>query len=126
MTRSDEASVMQDFKRRLRLVIAVNALLGLVLLLWPGLVAEGAGSWTRGIGLALLLLALAVAPAAVVPQASRYLGLFAAVAQIALGLFMLFTGATIGWLFAIYAASTAYLLLSSFWRGFRAALMAKP
>lgn len=124
---------MANYERVLRIVIFIDGLLGLVLLLWPGLVAGGplehkldASTWTRGAGLFLILLSLALLPAAVFALANRYLALFAATVQVLLGLFFAFSGASLGWLLAIYFFVAAYLLFAAFWSGFRQYLMSKP
>jgi len=117
--------MMANYERILRIVILIDGLLGLVLLLWPGLVAGGplehggASTWGRGAGLFLILLSLALLPAAVFALANRYLALFAAAAQVLLGLFFAFSGAHLAWLLAIYLFVAAYLLFAAFWRGFR-------
>jgi hypothetical protein len=80
----------------------------------------------RGAGLFLILLSLALLPAAVFALANRYLALFAAAAQVLLGLFFAFSGARLAWLLAIYMFVAAYLLFAAFWRGFRHYLMSKP
>jgi hypothetical protein len=125
--------MMANYERILRIVILIDGLLGLVLLLWPGLVAGGpseygggASTWGRGAGLFLILLSLALLPAAVFALANRYLALFAAAAQVLLGLFFAFSGAHLAWLLAIYLFVAAYLLFAAFWRGFRQYLMSKP
>ena len=125
--------MMANYERVLRIVILIDGLLGLVLLLWPGLVAGsplehggGASTWERGAGLFLILLSLALLPAAVFALANRYLALFAAMVQVLLGLFFAFSGAHLGWLLAIYLFVAAYLLFAAFWRGFRQYLMSKP
>ena len=125
--------MMANYQRILRIVILIDGLLGLVLLLWPGLVAGGplehsgeASTWARGAGLFLILLSLALLPAAVFALANRYLALFAAAAQILLGLFFAFSGVDLAWLLALYLFIAAYLLFASFWRGFRQYLTSKP
>lgn len=123
---------MTDYERILRIVIIIDGLLGVVLLLWPSTLAgdvahhHAATTWTRGAGLSLILLSLALLPAAVFPLANRYLGVLAGVSQLILGLFFAFSGARLGWLLAIYFFASAYLLLSAFWRGFKQYLMSKP
>ena len=125
--------MMANYQRILRIVILINGLLGLVLLLWPGLAAgvsveysDDTSTWARGAGLLLILLSLALLPAAVFTLANRYLALFAAAAQVLLGLFFAFSGARLAWLLAIYLFVAAYLLFAAFWRGFRQYLMSKP
>jgi hypothetical protein len=124
--------MMANYERILRIVILIDGLLGLVLLLWPCLLAasggddEWAGTWARGAGLFLILLSLALLPAAIFAMANRYLALFAALAQVSLGLFFAFSGAHLAWLLAIYGFASAYLLLAAFWRGFQQYLMSKP
>jgi hypothetical protein len=124
--------MMANYERILRIVIIIDGLLGLILLLWPCLLAASgendgwAGTWTRGAGLFLVLLSLALLPAAIFAMANRYLALFAAVAQVSLGLFFAFSGARLAWLLAIYGFASAYLLLAAFWRGFQQYLMSKP
>lgn len=110
--------MMANYERILRVVILIDGLLGVVLLLWPGPVAGGplkhgggASTWGRGAGLFLILLSLA---------------LFAAAAQVLLGLFFAFSGAHLAWLLAIYLFVAAYLLFAAFWRGFQQYLMSKP
>jgi hypothetical protein len=125
--------MMANYERILRIVIIIDGLLGLILLLWPCLIAaapggddDWAGTWVRGAGLFLLLLSLALLPAATFAMANRYLALFAALAQVSLGLFFAFSGARLAWLLAIYGFVSAYLLLAAFWRGFQQYLMSKP
>jgi hypothetical protein len=125
--------MMANYERILRIVILIDGLLGLLLLLWPGLVAGGslehsggASTWGRGAGLFLILLSLALLPAAIFALANRYLALFAAAAQVLLGLFFAFSGARLAWLLALYLFVAAYLLFAAFWRGFRQYLMSKP
>jgi hypothetical protein len=125
--------MMANYERILRIVILINALLGFILLLWPCLLAgasgeddEWAGTWARGAGLFLILLSLALLPAAIFAMANRYLALFAALAQASLGLFFAFSDARLDWLLAIYCFASAYLLVATFWRGFRQYLMSKP
>jgi hypothetical protein len=124
---------MTNYERILRVVILINALLGLLLLLWPSLLAgapagyeEWTGTWARGAGLFLVLLSLALLPPAILALANQYLALFAAVAQLLLGLFFAFSDARVAWLLAIYCFVSAYLLFASFWRGLRQYLMSKP
>jgi hypothetical protein len=123
---------MTGYERILRVVILIDGLLGLVLLLWPSLVAPDAvhhhavTAWRRGVGLSLILLSLALLPAAVFSLANRYLAVLAAASQLILGLFFAFSGARFGWLLAIYFFVSAYLLLAAFWRGLRQYLMSKP
>jgi hypothetical protein len=125
--------MMANYERILRIVILIDGLLGMLLLLWPGLVAGGsldhgggASTWGRGAGLFLILFSLALLPAAVFALANRYLALFAAAAQVLLGLFFAFSGARLAWLLALYSFVAAYLLFAAFWRGFRQYLMSKP
>jgi hypothetical protein len=123
---------MTDYERILRVVIFIDSLLGLVLLLWPSLLAADAvhhhavTAWRRGTGLSLILLSLALLPAAIFVLANRYLGVLAGASHLILGLFFTFSGARLGWLLAIYFFVAAYLLLAAFWRGFRQYLMTKP
>ena len=124
---------MDTFRRTLKVVIAVNILLGLVLLIWPGLIADGYDAyaavdrtWTRGLGLVLILLSLSFVPSAVLPLANRYLGLLAAAAQLVIGLFFLIAMVDLWWLLAAYAFIVSYLLFATFWRGTREHLMSKP
>jgi hypothetical protein len=125
--------MMTNYERILRIVILIDGLLGLVLLLWPSLLAgapashgEGASAWPRGVGLLLILVSLALLPAAIFALANRYLALFAAGAHVLLGLFFAVSGAHLAWLMAIYFFASAYLLGTAFWRGFRQYLMSKP
>jgi hypothetical protein len=124
--------MMTNYERILRVVILIDGLLGLILLLWPSLLAGdavhhgAAATWTRGAGLSLILLSLALLPAAIFVLANRYLAVLAAASQLILGLFFAFSGARLGWLLAIYFFASAYLLLSAFWRGFKQYLMSKP
>jgi hypothetical protein len=125
--------MMTNYERILRVVILIDGLLGLILLLWPSLLAgdvphhgAAAATWTRGAGLSLILLSLALLPAAIYALANRYLAVLAGASQIILGLFFAFSGARFGWLLAIYFFVSAYLLLAAFWRGFRQYLMSKP
>lgn len=131
--RVSTAKTMANYERVLRIVILINGLLGLVLLFWPGLVAGdslehggGASTWGRGTGLFLILLSLALLPAAIFAIANRYLALLAAAAQIVLGLFFAFSGAHLAWLLAVYLFVAAYLLFAAFWRGFQQYLTSKP
>lgn len=122
---------MNSFTRTLKLMIAANVLIGVLFLVWPGVLADGghtdgSDAGVRGLGLALILLSFAVAPAALFPLANPYLALFAAVAQVVLGLFFLFATPDLWWLLGLYAFVIAYLLAATFWQGFRADLMARP
>jgi hypothetical protein len=65
-------------------------------------------------------------PPAVIALANRYLAVFAAVAQVLVGLFFAFSGARLAWLLAIYFFVSAYILLAALWRGFMQYLMSKP
>lgn len=122
-----------SYERILRVVLVVDALLGLVLLLCPGLIAgapvhaiEGTRDWARAAGLVLLLLVLALLPAAVVARANQYLSALAAAAHGLLGILFLFSGANLGWLPTLYFFASAYFLGTAFWRGFRDYLMSRP
>ena len=122
-----------SYERILRVVLVVDALLGLVLLLCPNVIMgapvdsiEGTSDWARAAGLILLLLVLALLPAAVVARANQYLSALAAAAHGLLGILFLFAGANPGWLLALYFFASAYFLGTAFWRGFRDYLMSKP
>jgi hypothetical protein len=125
--------MMATYERILRIVILIDGLLGLILLLWPSLLAgtpagpdDTASTWARGAGLALLLLSLALLPAAFVALANRYLALFAAGTQALLGLFFAVSEAHLAWLLASYFFAVAYILGTAFWRGFQQYLTSKP
>lgn len=122
-----------SYERILRVVLVVDALIGLVLLLWPSLITAapvssvaGASGWVRAAGLILLLLVLALVPAAAVARANRYLSALAAAVHGLLGILFVFSGAGTGWLLALYFFASAYFLATAFWRGFRDYLMSKP
>ena len=123
---------MTNYERVLRVVILVDGLLGLALLIYPSFLASGlehsaeASTWARGAGLFLSLLSIALLPPAIIVLANRYLALFAAVAQVLIGLFFAFSGARLAWLLAIYFFVSAYILLTALWRGFMQYLMSKP
>ncbi len=120
-----------SYERILRVVLGVDALLALVLLLWPGLIMgapvdliEGASGWVRAAGLILLLLVLALVPAAVVARANQYLSALTAAAHGLLGILFVFSGGP--WLLALYFFASAYFIGTAFWRGFRDYLLSKP
>lgn len=118
---------MKSFTRTLKGMIVINLLIGVLFLVWPGAHADaGATVGMRGLGLMLILLSLALAPAAFLPLANRYLALLAAVAQATLGVYFVFAGPQFRWLLAVYAFVTAGALVATFWRGFRDDLMARP
>ena len=123
---------MTNYERVLRVVILIDGLLGLALLIYPSFLASGlehgagASTWARGAGLFLSLLSIALLPPAVIARANRYLAVFAAVAQVLIGLFFAFSGARLAWLLVIYFFVSAYMLLAAFWRGFIQYLMSKP
>lgn len=123
--------MMANYERILRIVILLDGVLGLLLLLWPALLAGSAhgygpeaSTWARGNGLLLVLLSLALLPAAFVARANRYLAVFAVAAQAMMGLFFLLAGHA--WLIVIYFLASTYLLGTAFWRGFRQDLMSRP
>ena len=125
--------MMTSYERILRIVVLVDGLLGLILLLWPSLIAgapvayaEGTNTWARAAGLILVLLVLALLPAAFVARANRYLSAFAAAAHGLLGVFFAFSGAHLAWPLAIYFFASAYLLGAAFWREFMQYLMSRP
>ena len=103
---------MTSYERVLRVVILVDGLLGLALLICPSFLVSG--------------LSIALLPPAVIVLANRYLAVFAAVAQVLIGLFFAFSGARLAWLLAIYFFVSAYVLLTALWRGFLQYLMSKP
>ena len=124
--------MMANYERILRVVILLDALLGLVLLLWPSLLAGDAGPttaaniWPRAAGFLLLLLSLALLPPAIFALANRYLAVLAAVAQAVIGLFFALSGTPFAWLLAIAFFASSYLLAAALWRGFQQYLMSKP
>ena len=123
--------MMASYERILRVVVPLDALLGVVLLLWPSLLAGDAGPtvatiWPRAAGFLLLLLSLALLPPAIFAPANRYLAVLAAVAQAVIGLFFVVSGTPFAWLLAIAFFASSYLLAAALWRGFQQYLMSKP
>lgn len=124
---------MKSFARTLKVMIVINVLIGLLFLIWPEALTESSAgyigyetTWARGLGLMLILFSFALVPAAILPLTNRYLALLAAFTQSLLGIYFLCAGPNLRWLLVIYAFVVAYLLLATFWRGFRDDLMARP
>ncbi|MBK8209208.1 MAG: hypothetical protein IPK78_03865 [Rhodospirillales bacterium] len=123
--------MMASYERILRVVVLLDALLGVVLLLSPSVLAGDAGPtaaniWPRAAGFLLLLLSLALLPPAIFAPANRYLAVLAAVAQAMIGLFFVVSGTPFAWLLAIAFFASSYLLAAALWRGFQQYLMSKP
>jgi hypothetical protein len=120
------------FRIAVRAALAIFALLGAWLLVHPQSLAALLGEThrlgdlgTRAAGLALILFALAAAPAAVVARANRLLGLQPAMAGAALGLFFLVAGGGF-WLPGAVLLAVAVGLLWTFWLDYRSHLMSLP
>ncbi len=119
------------FRSRLRIAMGLDALVGLTLLVAPGLLSDALGSapggevWQRLAGLALLLLVLAQAPAALFPAAARFLALHAILTRLCLAVFLALCAGGFLWLAAAEALLFVVLLRARM-AGLRADLDTRP
>ncbi|MBB3189912.1 hypothetical protein [Halomonas cerina] len=122
----------RSFRRVMQVGIALNVLFGLWLWWWPAslLGILGAGvpyplTWVRYTGLAMLVVGLLYLPAALAPLHNRLVALLSILFRGVFALFFLFAAGLL-WLPALYEALLAVLQGITFWRAWRADLMAKP
>ncbi|MDI5922993.1 hypothetical protein QLQ86_19730 [Halomonas sp. LR5S13] len=122
----------RTFRRVMRAGIALNVLLGLWLWWWPAGFLEIIGAdlaapltWPRYAGLAMLAVGLLYLPAALAPLHNRLVALLSTLFRGLFALFFLFAAGPL-WLLAFYEALLAVLQGVTFWRAWRADLMAKP
>jgi hypothetical protein len=119
------------FRRVLRIGLALDALLGLSLLLWPGglvmLLGLGqpADPWARAAGLMMLGLATFTLPALIRPLRHRFATLLSTAMRGALGLLFLLAGGSFFWL-CLYQVALAIAQGLLYWRAWLADLMSKP
>lgn len=122
----------RTFRRVMLAGIALNVLLGLWLWWWPesflALIRADLAApltWPRYAGLAMLVVGLLYLPAALAPLHNRLVALLSILVRGGFALFFLFASGLL-WLPALYEGGLAVLQGVSFWRGWRADLMAKP
>jgi hypothetical protein len=122
---------VERFRQVLRIGLALDALLGLSLLLWPGdlvmLLGLGqpADPWGRAAGLMILGLATFTLPAMIRPLRHRFATLLSTALRGALGLLFLLAGGGFFWL-CLYELALAIAQGRFYWRAWRADLMSKP
>ena len=121
-----------NFKRVMWVGIALNVFFGLWLWFSPASLLGVMGidqpaplTWARYAGLAMVVVGLFYLPAALSPLHNRFIAAMATVSRGLFSLFFLFSTGIL-WLPALYEAVFAVLQGTTFWRGWRADLMAKP
>lgn len=122
----------RTFRRVMFAGIALNVLIGLWLWWWPACFLGVIGAdlaapltWPRYAGLAMLVVGLLYLPAALAPLHNRLVALLSILFRGGFALFFLFASGLL-WLPALYETILAVLQGVTFWRGWRADLMAKP
>ncbi|SEL84096.1 hypothetical protein [Halomonas daqiaonensis] len=122
----------RTYRRVMQVGIALNVLIGLWLWWWPASLLEiiradlaAPLTWPRYAGLAMLAMGLLYLPAALSPLHNRLVALLSILFRGLFALFFLFASGLL-WLPALYEAVLAVLQGITFWRGWRADLMAKP
>jgi hypothetical protein len=122
---------VERFRRVMGIGLALDALLGLWLLLWPGgavaLLGLGAPAdpWARAAGLMVLGLATFAVPALIRPLRQRMATLLSIAMRAALGFLFLVAGGGFVWL-SLYQLALASAQGLLYWRAWLADLMSKP
>jgi hypothetical protein len=122
---------VERFRRVMGLGLALDALLGLWLLLWPGGpvallgLGEPADPLARAAGLMVLGLATFALPALIRPLRHRLATLLSTAMRAALGVLFLLAGGGFVWL-SFYQLALALAQGLLYWRAWLADLMSKP
>ena len=122
---------VERFRRVMGIGLALDALLGLWLLLWPGgpVVLLGLGQpadpLARAAGLMVLGLATFALPALIRPLRQRMATLLSIAMRAALGVLFLLAGGGFFWL-SLYQLALALAQGLLYWRAWLADLMSKP
>lgn len=121
-----------SFKGALTVAMILNLVVGLVELLFPSTVVHILGlppalstEWVRYSGLFLIILTGTYVPLRLVPEANRYMAHYVIGLRFAFVVFFLFAGGGFLW-FALYDIIFGLWLATTYWRGFKAEIMANP
>ncbi len=130
------ADPLAPFKRWLTIAVAIDALFGVVAIIWPRWLTEflhfGAAYptiWVRMVGLYAILFAVTYVPAMIVPIANPFLAVWAFVARFIFVIFFFIAALNVAsgfWIVVIYDLAIGFVLGRTYWRGFRDDLMSRP
>ncbi len=121
-----------DFKRALTVAMVANVLVGLLELLFPSFVVDLLGlppalstEWVQYGGMFLIILTGTYLPVRLFPDANRYLAHYIIALRFVFVVFFLFAGGGFFW-FALFDAVFGLWLATTYWRAFKAEIMANP
>ncbi len=121
-----------DFKSALTVAMVLNVFVGLMELLFPSTVVDLLGlppalstEWVRYSGLFLIILTGTYVPLRLFPEANRYLAHYVIALRFVFVVFFLWAGGGFLW-FALFDAIFGLWLATTYWRAFKAEIMANP
>ena len=121
-----------DFKRALTVAMVLNVLVGLTEILFPSFVIDLLGLppalstvWVQYAGLFLIILTGTYLPVRLFPEANRYMAHYVIGLRFVFVVFFLFAGGGFLW-YALFDVIFGLWLAITYWRAFKAEIMAKP
>jgi len=121
-----------DFKRALTVAMVLNVFIGLMEILFPSFVVGLLGLppalstvWVRYAGLFLIILTGTYVPLRLFPEANQYMAHYVIGLRFVFVVFFLFAGGGFLW-FAAFDAIVGLWLATTYWRAYKAEIMANP
>lgn len=121
-----------DFKRALTVAMVLNVLVGLMEILFPSFVVDLLGLppalstvWVQYAGLFLIILTGTYVPLRLFPEPNQYMAHYVIGLRFVFVVFFLFVGGGFLW-FALFDAIFGIWLAITYWRAFKAEIMAHP